>query len=133
MEELTFAALNKYLDEERKDLFPEVDAVFVAFKGRARGHPLTENAFQHTIDYYAQKCGIPYLHAHLFRHTGITQLIQKGMSEPAVRGLVGHTHPASLDPYLHLTDRFVESEFEKTQEALSPARWLSTPPEGGLL
>src|SRR2546430_750576 len=43
MDRFTFAALNKYLDEERRDLFPEVDEIFVAFKGVARGRPLTEN------------------------------------------------------------------------------------------
>src|SRR5260370_20745897 len=45
MDRYTFAALNKYLDEERRDLFPERDEVFVAFKGVARGHPLSVNAF----------------------------------------------------------------------------------------
>lgn len=90
MDHYTFAALNKYLDEERRDLFPDVDAVFIAFKGVARGQPLSENAFQHIIDYYADRCGLPYLHAHLFRHTGISQLLRQDMSEPAVRKLVGH-------------------------------------------
>jgi integrase len=36
MDRYTFAALNKSLDEERHDLFPEVDEIFVAFKGKAR-------------------------------------------------------------------------------------------------
>ena len=71
MDRYTFAALNKYLDEERGSLYPEIDEVFVAFKGIARGRPLSVNALQHTIDYYAQKCDLS-LHAHLFRHTGIS-------------------------------------------------------------
>src|SRR5579884_1468273 len=89
MDRYTFAALNKYLDEERQDLFPDVDEIFIAFKGNARGQPLSVNALQHAIDYYAEKCGLS-LHAHLFRHTGITSLIMQGMSEPAIRKLVGH-------------------------------------------
>ena len=48
MDRYTFAALNTYLDEERRDLLPEVDEIFVAFKGIARGRPLTVNALQHT-------------------------------------------------------------------------------------
>ena len=130
MDRFTFAALNTYLDEERRDLFPEVDEVFVAFKGKARGRPLSINAFQHAIDYYANHCGLS-LHAHLFRHTGITELVQQGMSEPAIRKLVGHRHAQSLEPYLHLSDRFVEAEFEKTQAVLHPGRWLALPREGG--
>jgi integrase len=54
---------------------PEDDprnAAVVAFKGRA------------------------HLHAHLFRHTGITQLVHQGMAEPTVHQLVGHRHPDSL-------------------------------------
>ncbi len=129
MDRFTFAALNKYLDEERRELFPEVDELFVAFKGIARGRPLTVNALQHTIDYYEEKCGV-VLHAHLFRHTGITHLVQQGMSEPAIRRLVGHRNAQSLEPYLHLADRFVETEFEKAQAALQPTRWLPLP-QGG--
>ena len=130
MDRYTFAALNKYLDEERRNLFPDVDEVFVAFKGVARGRPLAVNALQHTIDYYAKQCGLS-LHAHLFRHTGITQLIQQGMSEPAIRKLVGHKNANSLEPYLHLSDRFVEAEFEKAQDVWSPQQWLSPSPTGG--
>lgn len=127
MDRYTFAALNTYLDEERRDLFPEVDEIFVAFKGVARGRPLSVNALQHAIDYYATKSGLS-LHAHLFRHTGITSLVVQGMPEPAIRKLVGHKHARSLEPYLHLSDRFVEAEFEKAQAALNPSQFL---PQGG--
>ena len=128
MDRYTFAALNKYLDEERRDLFPEVDELFVAFKGKARGRPLSVNALQHAIDYYATQCGLS-LHAHLFRHTGISQLVMQGMSEPAIRKLVGHRNARSLEPYLHLSDRFVEGEFERTQAVLGHREWL--PQSGG--
>lgn len=126
MDRYTFAALNKYLDDEREDLFPEVDEIFLSFKGVARGRPLSVNALQHAIDYYAQQCGLS-LHAHLFRHTGISQLIMQGMSEPAVRRLVGHRNAKSLEPYLHLADGFVEAEFEKAQTVLTPQTWLQIP------
>src|SRR5712692_1437744 len=122
-------ALNKYLDEERQNLFPDVDEIFIVFKGKARGRPLSVNALQHAIEYYAEKCQLS-LHAHLFRHTGITRLVMQGMSEPAIRKLVRHRNAHSLDPYLHLSDRFVEAEFEKAQEILSPQKWLHSWQEG---
>jgi integrase/recombinase XerC len=131
MSSFTFAALNRYLDEERKNLFPDVDQVFVAFKGRARGHPLSMNAVQKMVYYYATKCGLSQLHAHLFRHTGITHLVQEGMPEPAIRDMVGHRSPESLSPYLHLCDDFVETEFEQAQAALNPSAWLDFPLSGG--
>jgi len=130
MDPFTFAALNKYLDEERRDLFPDVDEIFVAFKGVARGRPLSVNALQHAIDYYATRCGCA-LHAHLFRHTGITQLVLQGMSEAAIRKLVVHRNINSLLPYLHLGDTFVAAEFEKAQQVFSPVKQLQRVLSGG--
>jgi site-specific recombinase XerD len=132
MDRYTFAALNAYLDEERRDLFPEVEEVFVAFKGRARGRPLSVNALQHAIAYHARKAGLS-LHAHLFRHTGITSLVMQGMSEPALRQLVGHRHADSLLPYLHLGEQYVAAEFEKAQEVFSPTSTLHVRAPGGEL
>jgi site-specific recombinase XerD len=131
MDRYTFAALNRYLDEERRDLFPEIDEIFVAFKGVARGHPLAVNAFQHAIDYYAERSGLS-LHAHLFRHTGITQLVTQGMSEAAIRQLVGHRHIDSLLPYLHVGDPYVAAEFEKAQQVFTASSTLRLPPIGGV-
>jgi integrase len=131
MNPLTFAALNRYLDEERKRLFPDVEQIFVAFKGKARGRPLSTNAVQKMVYYYAGKCGLPNLHAHLFRHTGITQLVQGGMPEPAIRVMVGHRSPDSLRPYLHLCDEFVEAEFERAKAGLDPSVWFDATLQGG--
>jgi site-specific recombinase XerD len=131
MDRFTFASLNRYLDEERGRLFPEVEQIFVAFKGRARGRPLTVNAVQKMVRYYAEKCGLSHLHSHLFRHTGISQLVQQGMSEPAIRQLVGHRRPESLLPYLHLCNEFVETEFEQAQKGFDLSSWLDDARQGG--
>jgi site-specific recombinase XerD len=132
MDRYTFAALNRYLEEERGSLFPEVATVFIALKGKARGRPLTVNAVQKLVKYYAQQCGLAHLHPHLFRHTGITQLVQHKMPEPAIRKLVGHRHPDSLLPYLHLGDDFVETEFEQAQARLQASPPLPLPAPGGV-
>lgn len=131
MDRYTFAALNKYLDEERGNLFPETNEIFVAFKGAARGRPLSVNALQHAVNYYAGRCKLS-LHAHLFRHTGITSLVIQGMSEAAIRKLVGHRNAHSLEPYLHLSDRFVEGEFEKAQAVFGSQKWLEGISGGGV-
>lgn len=131
MSPLTFAALNRYLDQERQQLFPAEEHLFVAFKGPTRGQPLTVNAVQKLIYYYAAQCGIAHLHAHLFRHTGITQLVAHGMPEPAIRDMVGHRSPESLLPYLHLSDQFVAQEFTRAEAALSATVWLEAVLPGG--
>jgi integrase/recombinase XerD len=131
MDALTLEALNRYLDHERRDLAPEQRHVFVALKGRARGQPLSVNSVQKLLVYHAKRGHLDTFHAHLLRHTGITQLIQAGMAEPAVRKLVGHHHPASLEPYLHLKDEFVADEFATAQQGLDLATYQALLTEGG--
>ena len=116
MNDLTLEALNRYLDIERGEIAPDEPHVFVALKGKAKGKPLTVNALQKLLDYHATRGNLRDFHAHLLRHTGITQLIQEGMTEPAVRKLVGHHNPASLQPYLHLRDDYVANEFALAQQ-----------------
>jgi hypothetical protein len=53
------------------------------------------------------------------------------MPEPAIRKLVGHRHPDSLLPYLHLGDDFVETEFEAAQARLNSAPPLGLLTPGG--
>ena len=71
------------------------------------------------------------MHAQLFRHTGITHLVQEGMAEPAIRDMVGHRSPDSLSPYLHLCDEFVAEEFERARAGLDPSMWLDVSLSGG--
>ena len=131
MDALTLEALNRYLDHERRELAPSESHVFVALKGRARGQPLSVNSVQKLLVYHAKRGHLDTFHAHLLRHTGITQLIQAGMSEPAVRKLVGHRHPASLEPYLHLNDAFVAEEFATAQQGLAMDTYRALLTEGG--
>lgn len=133
MDALTLEALNRYLDHERGHLAPNEPRVFVALKGRARGRPLSVNSVQKLLVYHAKRGHLDTFHAHLLRHTGITQLIQAGMSEPAVRKLVGHRHPASLEPYLHLNDAFVAEEFATAQHGLDMTSYRALLTEGGTL
>lgn len=131
MDALTLEALNRYLDHERRDLAPDEAHVFVALKGRARGQPLSINSVQKLLTYHATHGHLAAFHAHLLRHTGITQLIQQGMPEPAVRALVGHRHPSSLLPYLHLRDEYVATAFEAAQQGLDQETYRALLDEGG--
>ena len=128
---LTLEALNRYLDHERQDLAPNEPHLFVALKGRARGQPLSVNSVQKLLVYHAKRGHLSGFHAHLLRHTGITQLIHAGMAEPAVRKLVGHHHPSSLEPYLHLNDAFVADEFADAQQGLDMESYRVLLTEGG--
>jgi site-specific recombinase XerD len=130
MNDETFTALNHYLDHERAALeragaAVDEEAIFLAFRGPTRGRQLSVNAIQKLLVYYAAKCALPHVHAHLLRHTGITQLLEAGMAEATVRALVGHKRPESLQPYTHLHDTFVEAEFRRSEAALTTERWIT--------
>lgn len=131
MDALTLEALNRYLDLERGALAPEEPHVFVALKGRARGRPLSVNSLQKLLVYHARRGHLTAFHAHRLRHTGITQLIEKGMPEPAVRKLVGHRHAASLEPYLHLSDDYVAEAFSTAQQAFDMNTYCRLLQQGG--
>lgn len=131
MDAFTFEALNRYLDHERQNLSPDEDHIFVALKGPARGKSLSVNSVQKLLAYHVKTRNLSHIHPHLLRHTGITQLIAQGMSEPAVRAFVGHRHPASLQPYVHLNDAYVASEFNKAQSGLEFDKLWSLSSEGG--
>jgi site-specific recombinase XerD len=130
---LTLEALSRYLDHERRTLAPDEPHIFVALKGRARGKPLSVNSLQKLLVYHAERGHLHAFHAHLLRHTGITQLVQQGMPEPAVRALVGHRHPASLLPYLHLHDQFVADAFAAAQHGFDLAAYAALLEEGGVV
>ncbi len=130
MDDVTFTALNHYLDHERASLeragaVLDEEAIFLASRGPTRGRQLSMNAVQKLLVYYAAKRGLPHVHAHLLRHTGITQLLEAGMPEATVRALVGHRRPESLQPYTHLHDTFVEAEFRRSEAALATQRWVA--------
>jgi site-specific recombinase XerD len=132
MDDSTFTAFNRYLDHERAALeragaVIDENAIFLTVRGPNRGRQLSVNAVQKLLTYYAAKCTLPHLHAHLLRHTGITQLLEHDMPEPAVRKLVGHKRPESLLPYVHLTDRFTEREFQRAAPALDHWRIAADP------
>jgi hypothetical protein len=45
--------------------------------------------------------------------------------------VVGHRHPASLEPYLHLNDAFVADEFASAQQGLDMATYRALLTGGG--
>ncbi len=104
MDPLTFAVSEPLPGRERQTLFHAVEHVFLAFQRKAQVNSLSVNAVQKMVYYYAEKCSLSHLHAHLFRHTGITLLVQEGMSEPSILYMVSHRNPDSLSLYFYLCD-----------------------------
>jgi integrase/recombinase XerD len=115
-----FTVLNRYLDLERSKVFATTNRVFVALQGKTAGQSLRRNTIEKSVAYYSDKLGLDFLHPHIFRHTGITRLLEAGMPDAVVRDLIGHNDPRSLEPYLHLGDKFVQREFERAEQRFDP-------------
>ncbi len=114
-----FTCINNYLDFERCGIGLNESFLFVSLKGKSKGKHLTANSIQKMLRYYSEKLNLPHIHPHLFRHTGITQLVQNNMNISALRKFIGHKNPKSIEPYLHLSDEFISKEFSEAQSAFN--------------
>src|SRR4051794_3275660 len=50
---------------------------------------------------------------HVLRHTFATLSIQKGISLPALKKVLGHDRLSTTEIYLNLTDRHLQEEYEQ--------------------
>lgn len=116
--ETVVGTIDAYLATERPPTVSREDQLFVSLHPATLGNPLSPNAVQKMLRYHSAKSCDYHVHPHMFRHTGITQLVENGMPLPIVRHLVGHRSPKSTEPYLHLADPVVQREFEVVADAL---------------
>lgn len=78
----------------------------------------TENCFplhpQTISKYFKQACdalGIPDLHLHDMRHSGITDMFEKGMSIPEVSVVSGHRSWTHLKRYTQISAEFISKKY----------------------
>src|SRR5690625_7120032 len=57
-------------------------------------------------------------HAHAFRHTVGTRMINNGVPQHIVQKFLGHESPEMTSRYAHIFDETLKNEFTKFQEKL---------------
>ncbi len=83
----------------KKKFKPEPDEIFLNSKGaRYSGH----DSIYPTVIRACKKLGLRKINPHLFRHTFITRLIEKGADPISVQEIVGHANIKTLLRYTHL-------------------------------
>lgn len=95
-------ALQAYLST-RND---ECEALFAT--QRSPVHRLTKQGIEAVIKKLGNRCGIPHLHPHLFRHTVATDCINRGMDVSCLQKMLGHSNLETTMIYAKVNDNSVK-------------------------
>lgn len=92
---------------------------------RKNGDPLKQDTFRRELNLLAynknivdQSGNVFRFHAHAFRHTVGTQMINNGVPQHIVQKFLGHESPEMTSRYAHIFDETMKSEFSKFKETL---------------
>ena len=106
--------LKRYLSRIRPVLLgnhKDEPALFV----NHRGERLTRQWVWNILKSYGEKAGISQrITPHTLRHSFATHLLQNGASLRHVQELLGHSSISTTQVYTHLTDRYLQQEYEKS-------------------
>lgn len=102
------------MEDKFKYLFP-----------RENGSPLKQDTFRRKLNQFAydekivdKNGNIFRFHAHAFRHTVGTKMINNGVPQHIVQKFLGHESPEMTSRYAHIFDKTMKKEFEEFQEKL---------------
>jgi site-specific recombinase XerD len=119
----TVRLLDHYLLLERPALCGP--ALFVSLKGRARGARITPAGLRSLFRYRRLISGVSKAHPHRFRHTFASDMVQAGISLPALMSLMGHTSISTTMIYVQISPRDVMEQYVRAVAK----RLLPVPPE----
>jgi len=92
-----------------KPAHPDITSVFLTEKG----FPLTSSALCSIIERLKKRSGIARLHAHLFRHTALTLMIERDIPAFVVQQIAGHSTIKTTEIYMHLAQRRTNMRYQK--------------------
>ncbi len=113
-----FTTLANYLQDERRPLGSNSDAVFLVLKGPNRGAPLSAAGLDEIFSGAKSRAGLNRLTCHMLRHTCLTRLREAGMALEAVQAQAGHRSIESTRIYLHLSNGWLAEEYHRAIGAL---------------
>lgn len=87
----------------------EIDNIFLAMDGR----PLTRGGAESIMRRLKAATGIKRLHAHLLRHTFVTDFLLQGGDPMDVKEIVGHTSLDVTELYRHVKSEQVNERFQR--------------------
>jgi len=106
--------LRNYLRMERP--LTNAPAFFVSLKGRQRGQPLTAAGLRSLFRHHRMRSQVRNANPHRFRHSFGRDMVQAGMSLPALQQLMGHSQISTTMLYVELAPRDVWREYARAIE-----------------
>ena len=114
--------LQNYLHLERP--LTNSPSLFVALKGRRRGHPMTPAALRSLFRHHRLRSEVPAANPHRFRHTFGADMVRAGISLPALQHLMGHSQIHTTMLYVQLAPQDIWREYARAVANRAPL----TPP-----
>ena len=106
--------LGNYLRLERP--LTNAPALFVSLKGRQRGQPLTAAGLRSLFRHHRIRSQVRHANPHRFRHSFGRDMVQAGMSLPALQKLMGHAQISTTMLYVELAPQDVWREYARAIE-----------------
>jgi site-specific recombinase XerD len=100
-----------YLKQERPEpMQSDSEHLFLTYDG----YPMDRHSIRKTINRLAERAGVD-AHPHLFRHTGATERLRRGMDLMSLKHLLGHQKLSTTEKYLSaLQDEDTEARAKRT-------------------
>ena len=115
--------LQSYLRLERP--LTNSPSLFVALKGRRRGHPMTPAGLRSLFRHHRSRSQVPAANPHRFRHTFGADMVRAGISLPALQHLMGHSQIHTTLLYVQLAPQDIWREYTRA----AANRMRLTPPQ----
>lgn len=82
--------------------------------------PVSESWLHGQLGFLARDVGLPKLHAHIFRHTFATMLLDADVNLPTIQSALGHNSISSTSIYLKVRPQGLRDAFAKIDPCSAP-------------
>ena len=103
----TVVALQSYLSSRNDDC----EALFVTSRNPKRR--MKKSGLEAIVRQLGKRCGMPFLHPHLFRHTVATDCLRRGMDVTCLQKMLGHSSLETTMIYAKVNDESVKESHDK--------------------
>ncbi len=119
------SAIRDYLENGRPSPSPGMEDYLMLSSG---GKRIPRNALWKMVKITAFRAGIEKnAYPHIFRHSMITHMAEKGLSAPFIKAQSRHKKLDTVQKYIHLSHKSVRDEYDKVFEPSSEPDRLPAP------